>query len=122
QAVDALDLLLLTKLQSVSEDLGAPPTVLAGSVVAPFDGALVLETAVPFEKELHTLTPAEPADGIGVTSHYASCLVRTRSTMERCVDAGCCTAWISLRWSAAQTRRRFGGRQPLCGIGVTSLM
>jgi hypothetical protein len=69
QSIDALHLLLFAKLQSVAEDLGSTPAVLAGGVVAPLDGALVLEATVPFEKKLHPLSPAEPANGIRVTSH-----------------------------------------------------
>src|SRR5438552_6460153 len=64
QAINALDLLLLAKLQSVAENLGAAPAVLAGRVIAALVGALVLETAVPFEEQLHALTPAQPANGI----------------------------------------------------------
>jgi hypothetical protein len=46
--------------------------VLARSVVPPLDRALVLEAAVSLEKEFHPLTPAQPANGVGVTSHLAS--------------------------------------------------
>ena len=72
QAVDALDLLLLAKLHAVAEDLGTAAAMLAGRVVAALDRALVLETAVALQKQLHALAPAEPANGIRVTSHYAS--------------------------------------------------
>jgi hypothetical protein len=43
--------------------------VLAGSVVATLDRALVLEAAIPFEEELHALPPAEPANRFRMTSH-----------------------------------------------------
>ena len=69
QAVDALDLLLFAKLDSVAEDLGTAAAMLARRVIAALDRALILETAVPFEKQLHSLSPAEPANGIRVTSH-----------------------------------------------------
>src|SRR5687768_15840934 len=46
QAVNALDLLFLAKLDTVSEHLGTAASVLAGRVIAALDGALVLETAV----------------------------------------------------------------------------
>ena len=72
QAVDALDLLLFAKLDAVAEDLGTAAAMLARRVIAALDRALILETAVPFEKQLHTLSPAEPANGIRVTSHYTS--------------------------------------------------
>src|SRR5436190_7702896 len=83
QAVDALDLLLLAKLNAVAENLRAPAAVLAGGVVAALDGAFVLEAAIALQEEFHSLSPAEPANGIRVTSHLTSCSVRTRSTMER---------------------------------------
>jgi len=71
KSVDALDLLLFTKLKTVAEDLGAATAVLARRVVPALDRALILETTIALQKELHTLAPAEPADGIRVTSHYA---------------------------------------------------
>jgi hypothetical protein len=74
ESVDPLDLLLLAELKAVAEDLGAATAVLTGRVIAPLDRALVLETTIALQKELHALTPAEPADGIGITSHYASWL------------------------------------------------
>src|SRR5215472_4461999 len=48
QAVHPLDLLLFAQLDAVAQELRAPAPVLARRVVAPFDRALVLETAVPF--------------------------------------------------------------------------
>src|SRR5438093_3137006 len=72
QAVNALDLLLLTKLQAIAQDFGTTPAMLTGGVVAALDGALVFEATVPFEEQLHALTPAQPANGIGVTSHLTS--------------------------------------------------
>src|SRR5205814_1195445 len=45
QPINALDLLLLAKLQAIAEDLRATAAVLAGCVIAALDGALVLETA-----------------------------------------------------------------------------
>jgi hypothetical protein len=72
QAVNALDLLLFTKLYAVAEDLRAAPAVLARCVVAALDRALVLEATIAFEKQLHSLSTAKPANGIRITSHYAS--------------------------------------------------
>ena len=60
--VDALDLLLLAQLNAVAEQLRPPPSVLPRGVVAALDRALVLETAVPLEEQLHPFAPAEPAD------------------------------------------------------------
>src|SRR5262249_22377420 len=65
----------------------------------------------------HPLAAAEATDGTGVTCHLillrptqlnCSCKLE-RIARERC---GC----------APYTRRRLRGRQPLCGIGVTSRM
>ena len=69
QAVDALDLLFLAELDSVAEQLAAPAPVLSWRIVAPFNGAFVLEAAVPFQEQLHPFSPAEPADRCGVSSH-----------------------------------------------------
>src|SRR5688500_9401260 len=67
--VDTLHLLLFAKLNTVSKNFGAATSVLARRVVAALDRALVFETTIALEKELHTLTPAQPADGIRVTCH-----------------------------------------------------
>ena len=68
EAVHALHLLLLAQLHGVLGELAAPLPVIAGRVVAPLDGALVRVAAFAFEKQLQALTPAEPADRIGITS------------------------------------------------------
>src|SRR5690606_30543353 len=68
-AVDPLDLLLLAKLHAVLGHLVPPLAVLARRVVAPLDGALVRETALPLEEELHPLAPAHAADRTGIARH-----------------------------------------------------
>ena len=77
-AVEALDLLLLTELDAVPEDLGAALAVLAGRKVAALDGALVGEAAVPREEQLHSFAPAQPANRFAITSHGKSGLRRFR--------------------------------------------
>src|SRR5581483_3301662 len=72
KTINTLDLLLFTKLHAVAENLRTAAAMLARCVVAALDGALVLEATITFEKQLHALAPAEPANGIRVTSHYAS--------------------------------------------------
>src|SRR5215831_3223193 len=69
QPVDPLDLLLLAKLDAVTQELAAPAAVLARRIVAALDGALVLEAAIPFQEQLHPFSPAEPANRLGVSSH-----------------------------------------------------
>ena len=64
QAVNALDLLFFAKLNSVAEDFGTAAAMLTRRVVAALDRAFVLETTVPFEKQLHSLSPAKTANGI----------------------------------------------------------
>ena len=68
-AVEALDLLLLTELDAVPEDLAAALAVLTRGEVAALDGALVREAAVPLEEQLHAFAPAQPADRFAITSH-----------------------------------------------------
>src|SRR5438094_758075 len=56
-AVDALDLLLLAQLQTVTDDLSlASLTVLSRRKVSLFDGARRLEAALPFEEQLHAFS------------------------------------------------------------------
>src|SRR5215218_1914359 len=99
-AIDAAGLLLLTKLQQVLAVLGATPAVLARRVGPDLDRALRGLALAALEEQLHLLAPAHAAVGSGVTGH-----VRYSSFFSSV---------------AGQTRRRFLGRQPLCGWGVTS--
>src|SRR6476620_4813783 len=99
-AVDAAGLLLLAKLEQVLAVLGATPAVLARRVRPDLDRALRGLALAALEEQLHLLAPAEAAIGSGVTGHVKySCFVSSVT---------------------GQTRRRFLGRQPLCGCGVTS--
>src|SRR5262249_2233160 len=82
------------QLDRVLRELRAGLPVLTGRIVAPFDGALVRVAPLALQEQLQTLAPAVPAD-------------RSR---------------VSCHWLGPHTRRRFGGPQPLCGIGVPPLM
>src|SRR6266496_3308669 len=93
-AVDPLGLLLFPQLHAVGRGLAAAESVLPRRVVAALDGALLGEAARALEKELDPLAPALPAHRDVISCHRVS----------------------------PYTRRRLGGRQPLCGIGVTSRM
>src|SRR5579862_8096159 len=94
-AVDAAGLLLLADLQQVLAVLLTDPAVLTRRVGADLDRALRRVALGALEEELDLLTAAQFAVRPGVTSH---------------------------RSVSPQTRRRLGGRQPLCGTGVTSWM
>src|SRR5216110_620889 len=90
-AVDPLGLLLLAELHAKGRELAAVEAVLAGRVVASLDCALVGEATGALE---NSFIPSRRQ-----SRHFAS---RYRAI------------------GASYTRRRFGGRHPSCGIGVTS--
>src|ERR1700761_2815477 len=94
-AVDAAGLLLLADLKQVLAVLLADPAVLTRRVGTDLDRALRRVALRALEEKLDLLTAAQLAVRPGVTSHL--CM-------------------------SPQTRRRLGGRQPLCGTGVTSWM
>src|SRR3954464_10016627 len=73
---------------------------LSARVGPDLDRALRGLALAALEEQLHLLAPAHAAVGSGVTGH-----VRYSSFVSSV---------------AGQTRRRFFGRQPLCGCGVTS--
>src|SRR6476620_5963426 len=94
-AVGEAGLLLLLELRAVLALLDPRPAVLAGRV------GTLLELGVAAD-EVDTETARLAGHGAGVTGHVLS---------------------VSLSVSGRdQTRRRLGGRQPLCGVGVTSWM
>ncbi len=63
QPVDAAQLLLFAELETVAHQLRlAILTMLSGNEVALFDSALLAVTALAFEKQLHALAPAKPAN------------------------------------------------------------
>src|SRR5215469_14593360 len=92
-AVDPAGLLLLPDLLQVVAFLGPVPAVLARRVRPDLDRALRRVALRALQEELGLLPAAELAVRACVSSH------------------------LSL---SPQTRRRFGGRQPLCGTGVMS--
>jgi hypothetical protein len=86
-------LLLLAQLDAELAHLAAALVFMPGRRAAALEGALAAVAARALQEELQALATADAADGIGVSSHR------------------------SLRPGAAS-----GGRQPLCGMGVTSVM
>ncbi len=133
--VHALGLLLLAKLQAVAHDFRlAVLAMLARSEVALLDGTFIAEAFGAFEEQLHALAAAETADGIGITGQVASPLDDRFTGLaspffpdenQRSRLASCSVLQPLKPLEAQQlsyTLRRFGGRQPLCGIGVASLM
>src|SRR5690606_7214326 len=97
-AVVPAGLLLLPQLDGVLRRLAPGGAVLPRRGSPLDDGALVAVALLALQVKLNALTPAQPADGTRVSRH-----------------------WL-LFPSSSYTRRRFGGRQPLWGIGVTSLI
>ena len=113
---------LLAKLLAVGGDLAtARETVLPGGEVALVDGALGALAALALQEELLAFAAAKPADRIDISCHVWVSSPRSRGG-----------GFSSRRWlvsfglypgaPADQTRRFFGARQPLCGMGVTSLI
>jgi hypothetical protein len=80
--------------------------MLARGVVAALNRAFIRVTPVSLEEELQPFAAAKPANRIGISCH----LEPTFSNLG--------ASAIAVR----HTRRFFGGRHPLCGIGVTSLI
>src|SRR5271157_4774407 len=71
-AVHAPHLLLLAELQTVADDLLRPLlAVLSGDEIALLDSALFAVAALPFEKKLHALAPALPANRADVSCQVA---------------------------------------------------
>src|SRR5437899_12305222 len=75
--------------------------------VALLDGALLRKATQAFQKQLLPFPAAQAADCISVSCQLLLSLPKTLGI-------------FSHGHQYHQTRRRFGGRQPLCGIGVTS--
>ena len=63
-------------------------------------------------------------DGGGITSVRTPACLRTASVSFRTTnnETVCKNGKTDCAVAGAYTRRRFGGRQPLCGIGVTSVI
>src|SRR5580704_18162146 len=99
-AVDPLGLLLLPDLLQEVAFLGPVPAVLTRRVGPDLDRALRRIALRALQEELGLLPAAKLAVRASVSSHLS---------LSPCLWPG-------------QTRRRFGGRQPLCGTGVMSWM
>src|SRR5690606_19112234 len=95
-AIKATNLLLFTQLHAVArQTLTGALAMLTRRIGAALDGALVGETLFGLQKQLFAFATALTALGIEITSHLST---------------------------PCQIRRFFGGRQPLCGMGVMSVM
>src|SRR3989442_2567552 len=127
-AVNALDLLLLAQLDAVAGQLRfARLAVLPGREVALLDRALLRVAALTLEEQLHPLAAAQPAYRSDISRHlspFAICdsrfvisLTSSRTSNHKSPNPH---TRIKSRITNRYTRRRLGGRQPLCGIGVTS--
>src|SRR5882762_4841477 len=122
--------------------------MLSGSEVALLDGTLVGKTFRAFEEQLYALAAAQTANCIGITRQVVLLLDDRFTGLASpfvpddipIVDVTCYVSLttnshaaltnifaaagrdVARNVSTAYTRRRFGGRHPLCGIGVTSRM
>src|SRR5258706_6010433 len=110
--------------------------MLSGSEVTLLDGTLIAKTLCAFEKQLHSLAAAQTADWIGITGQVvlllddrftglASPFVPDENQRPVIGDQWPVKSLLLVtdHWpltTCSQTLRRFGGRHPLCGMGVTS--
>src|SRR5262249_36880396 len=109
-AVDAAGLLLLAELGEVLGSLAdAVAPVLTRWVGPALDRALHRVALGPLEEQLHLLPAAQAADGAGVSGDWLGCSPPSPRRGRSGLGGG-------------HPRRRFLGRQPLWGMGVTSLM
>src|SRR6266540_5594886 len=131
-AVDPLGFLLFPQLHAVGRGLAAAESVLPRRVIAALDGALLGEAARALEKELDPLAPALPAHRDVISCQRPTLLYMDRRGPSRPPPRLAPRLRRRSRRSNANssaltpagpyTRRRLGGRQPLCGMGVTSRM
>src|SRR5208283_5836484 len=116
QTVDALDLLLFTQSNREFRKTRARLTVRSGWIIAPLDRALVAVASLSLEEEFQSFAPAQSAYRTQIPCHRRLRLFHSRVSHHFTFHFSLFTA------SGDQTLRRFGGRHPLCGIGVTSLI
>jgi hypothetical protein len=95
QTVDTAQLLLFTQLHAVAGQAAVALAVLSRRIIAPLDRTLVGKTLLALEEQFFALTAALTALRVKISRHAVS---------------------------PCQIRRFLGGRQPLCGTGVTSAM
>src|SRR6267143_3580767 len=124
QPVRALDLLLLAQLQAVPGNLRAPRLpVLPRHEIALLDRALLRKASQAFQEQLLPFPAAQAADCISVSCQLLFSLPKTLGTLwdrHSCLSEFVRRSEEDRQECLSYTRRRFGGRQPLCGIGVTS--
>src|ERR1700751_3713550 len=91
--------------------------------VALLNRALVREASQPLQKQLLPFPAAQAADCISVSCQLLFSLPKTLGTLwnrHSCLSGFVCHSEEDRQECLSYTRRRFGGRQPLCGIGVTA--
>src|SRR5467141_2346435 len=92
--------------------------------VALLDRALLRKATQAFQKQLLPFPAAQAADCISVSCQLLFSLPKTLGTLCGTGILACPVVSAAAKRTdtnvLSYTRRRFGGRQPLCGIGVTS--
>src|SRR5215217_4192983 len=110
--VDTLDLLLLTELHAVADDLLLPRlAVLPGDEIALLDGALLGVAPLALQEQLHALPAAQPADGTTVTSHVVLCLFSDSSGGRRWAVGGGHVHYLRLKPSSLLALQRLRRRR-----------
>src|SRR5271168_2752131 len=94
--------------------------MLARNKIALFDGAFFCKAPETFEEEFHPFPAAQPANSFAMSCQVL--LSFASVAVPKSLKSGHGTACRAPTTVLRQTRRRFGGRQPLCGTGVTSLI
>src|SRR5208283_1369402 len=110
--VVALDFLLLAEADGILAGLAPAILMHAGHPFATVHGALRGVAPRSLEEQFGSLAAAEPTHRSSITSHGSSAFLGRDEFVKS----------ISIAGSDNQTRRFLGGRQPLCGSGVTSSM
>src|SRR5690606_5884449 len=124
-------LLFFAKLLSISDDLPSSeeaPSMFSGCVVSLFDRTLLRKTASPFQEQFHPLASAQPANRACVScqdvsskneitgGHSVPSVRITKTCLQSPIEK------MAILNERPHTRRFLGGRHPLWGIGVTSLI
>jgi hypothetical protein len=87
-AIDSANLLLLTETDRVLRELLSCLAMLAGAISAANNCALGAVAAVTLKEKLDPFSAAEPAHGVGITSHLANLLAGALEHPRRRAFAG----------------------------------
>lgn len=130
-SVHPLYLLLFAKLLSISDDLPPSeeaPSMFSGCVVSLFNRTLLRKTAGPFQEQFHPFSSAQPANRACVSCQDLPPKTKSPegiSSLRFESQKLACNLQLkkmAILKKRPHTRRFFGGRHPLWGIGVTSLI